>query len=196
MSIVEGHGEVEALPVLIRRILQEQDPPGFADILRPRRIAKGSLIRQGELERYVEAAASQIAEQGAILAVIDSDGELPCVIGPELLARAKQARPDKPIGIVLAHCEWENWYLAAAESLAGRRELRPDLTSPEHPESIRGAKEWLTRHMQAGRAYSPTADQAALAASLDLQAARRAPSFDKFYREVVRLLRDASALPG
>jgi len=86
-------------------------------------------------------------------------------------------------------------YLAAAESLAGRRELRTNLSSPEHPESIRGAKEWLTRHMQAGRPYSPIPDQAAFAANLDLQAARRAPSFDKFYREVVRLFRDASALP-
>jgi hypothetical protein len=63
-SIVEGHGEVEALPVLVRRILLAQEPPGSADILRPRRIAKGSLLRQGELERYVEIAASQIAEQG------------------------------------------------------------------------------------------------------------------------------------
>jgi len=71
----------------------------------------------------------------------------------------------------------------------------PDIASPEHPESIRGAKEWLSKRMQPGKAYSPTADQAALAASLDLQAARRAPSFDKFYREVVRLFRDASALP-
>jgi hypothetical protein len=61
-------------------------------------------------------------------------------------------------------------------------------------ESIRGAKQWLTRHVKAGRPYSPIPDQAAFAANLDLQAARRAPSFDKFYREVVRLFRDASAL--
>jgi hypothetical protein len=34
-----------------------------------------------------------------------------------------------------------------------------------------------------------------LAASLDLAAAKRAPSFDKLYREVLRLFRDASAFP-
>jgi hypothetical protein len=193
-SIVEGEGDEEALPVLVRRILFEQDAPGFADVRRPLRVAKGKLVLPSQLERYVEFAASQIAAQGAILVVIDSDGDLPCMIGPELLARAKLARSDAPIAIILAHCEWESWYLAAAESLAGRRGLRPDITSPEHPETIRGAKEWLTRHMQSGKAYSPIPDQAALAASLDLQAARRAPSFDKFYREVVRLFRDASAL--
>jgi hypothetical protein len=194
-SIVEGHGEVEALPVLVRRILLAQNPPCFADVPRPRRVPKGSLIKLGELERYVEVAANQIPAQGAILVVIDSDGELPCVIGPELLARAKAARADTPIGIVLPHYEWENWYLAAAESLAGCHGLLSDITSPEHAESIRGAKEWLTKRMQPGRAYSPTADQAALAASLDLEAAKRAPSFDKFYREVLRLFRDAAALP-
>jgi hypothetical protein len=85
--------------------------------------------------------------------------------------------------------------VAAAESFANRGELRPNTIRPEHPESIRGAKEWLTRHMQPGRAYSPTVDQAALAAKLDFQAAKRAPSFDKFYREVLRLFREASA-PG
>jgi len=111
-SIVEGEGDEEALPVLVRRILLVQDPPGFADVRRPLRVTKAKLVLPGQLERYVELAASQIAAQGAILVVIDSDGELPCVIGPELLARAKVARSDTPIGIVLAHCEWENWYLA------------------------------------------------------------------------------------
>jgi hypothetical protein len=167
-SIVEGHGEVEALPFLVRRILSEQNPPCFADVPRPRRVPKGSLIK-------LEVAGNQIQAQGAILVVIDSDGEPPCVIGPQLLARAKAARADTPIGIVLPHCEWENWYLAAAESLAGCRGLLPDIAAPEHPESIRGAKEWLTKRMHPGRAYSPTADQAALAASLDLASAKRAP---------------------
>jgi hypothetical protein len=49
--------------------------------------------------------------------------------------------------------------------------------------------------MQPGRAYSPTADQAVLAAKFDLEAAKRDPSFDKFYREDLRLFQDASALP-
>jgi hypothetical protein len=47
--------------------------------------------------------------------------------------------------------------------------------------------------MQTGRVYSPIPDQAALADRLDLQAARRAPSFDKLYREVLRLFREASS---
>jgi hypothetical protein len=193
-SIVEGHGEIEALPVLVRRILEQQQSACFADVRRPRRIAKSLLLRPGEMERAIQSLAKEIDSKGAILVVIDSDGSAPCRRGPQLLVRARSARTDLPVAVVLAHHEWESWYLSAAKSLSACRGLHDGLTSPHDPESIQGAKEWLTRHMQPGRAYSPTADQAALASSLDLQAARRAPSFDKFYREVVRLFRDASAL--
>jgi hypothetical protein len=82
------------------------------------------------LDRYVEAAAIRIGARVAILVVIDSDGEPPCVMGP-----------DTPVGIALAQCEWENWHLAAADSLAGCSVLLQDIASPEHPESIQGAKE-------------------------------------------------------
>ena len=70
-----------------------------------------------------------------------------------------------------------------------------DLSSPENPEQIRGAKEWLDRRMTPGRKYSPTVDQAALVASLDLHAARACRSFDRLCREVGRLIgRETSAL--
>ena len=60
---------------------------------------------------------------------------------------------------------------ASAESIAGSRTLARDLVAPPDPESIRGAKEWLGRHMQAS--YRPTADQAAFSARLDMRLARR-----------------------
>jgi hypothetical protein len=39
--------------------------------------------------------------------------------------------------------------------------------------------------MTSDRSYTETLDQAALTASLDLQQARTAPSFDKFFRDIV-----------
>lgn len=43
--------------------------------------------------------------------------------------------------------------------------------------------------MEPERDYRETVDQAAFASQMDLQLARRrSPSFDKFYREVTRLL--------
>jgi hypothetical protein len=40
--------------------------------------------------------------------------------------------------------------------------------------------------MVPGKAYSPTVDQPSLASKFDLNAARRAPSFDKMCREIER----------
>jgi hypothetical protein len=50
--------------------------------------------------------------------------------------RAKQARPDLYISFIPPHREYESWFLAAAESLAGKRRLAADLVAPEIPESI------------------------------------------------------------
>lgn len=55
-------------------------------------------------------------------------------------------------------------------------------------EAVRGAKEWLSQRMESGRTYSETLDQPALAACFDFDMARRADSFDKCYRDIVRLL--------
>ena len=92
------------------------------------------------------------------------------------------------ISVVLAKQEYEAWFIAAAESLRGQCGLPQDLVGDSDPESIRGAKEWLSRHMPRNRRYGETTDQATLTSVFDMQAARRADSFDKCYREIVRLL--------
>jgi len=93
------------------------------------------------------------------------------------------------ISVVLARKEYEAWFIAAAESLRGRCGLPSDLVSDPNPENIRGAKEWLSRHMPRNRRYAETTDQAALTSVFDMAAARQsADSFDKCYREIERLL--------
>ncbi len=90
-----------------------------------------------------------------------------------------------------------NGYLAAAESLRGLRGLPADLAAPEQPESIRGAKEWLTDRMPPQDSYSETRDQAALTAKFDMETARRrSDSLDKCYREVRSLLERVRAQTG
>jgi hypothetical protein len=93
-----------------------------------------------------------------------------------------------PIAVVLAKREYEAWFLAAAESLRGKRGLPDDLQPPDDPEAIQGAKEWLRARMPTDRKYGAVLDQPALTALFDMDAARRLGSFDKCYREIVRLL--------
>lgn len=186
--IVEGHGEVEAVPILIRRLASRNDPSISVRVVSLIRKSRNKLVRPGELERAVELVARRIAPLGAILVLLDSDDDCPALLGPTLLARARQARDDLPVAVVLAKREYEAWFLAAASSLQGTRGLQYDLTSPDDPESIRGAKEWLSARMSGNQHYVETLDQPALTALFNLDQARQSDSFDKCWREIDRLL--------
>jgi hypothetical protein len=188
-SIVEGDGECSAVPVLVRRIARTLDPGLVPDVGPVLRVPCSRLVKEGELERTVELAARKLGGQGGILIVLDCDDGCPATEGPALLKRAQAARSDMTISVVLAKREYEAWFLAAAESLRGRRGLPTDLLPPADPEAIRGAKEWLAERMPRNCGYAETTDQPALTALFDMDTARRAAdSFDKCYREIVRLL--------
>lgn len=187
--IVEGVGEVQAAPILVRRLVQALAPGTEILIPHPIRIPKTRLLRPGELERAVELAARTLGGGGGVCVLLDADDDCPATLGPELLERARSSRADLEIIVVVAKLEFESWFLAAARSLRGVRDLPTDLDPPADPEGIRGAKEWLSRQMTGRRNYHPSRDQAALAARINLSEAERAPSFAKLRREIARLVR-------
>ena len=188
-AIVEGDGEVEAVPVLIRRIGLEVSPLSPPNVPRPIRVCRQRILKEGELERYVRLAAVRAGDGGCILILLDANGDCPAEIGPFVQRRARTAGPGCRIEAVLAKCEYETWLIAAAESVADARGILPDTSAPEDPESIRGAKEWLRDRMRGPYRYRPTADQAALTARFDMALARRrSPSFDKMWRATAALL--------
>ncbi|HUG80268.1 MAG TPA: DUF4276 family protein [Bryobacterales bacterium] len=127
--------------------------------------------------------------RGAIIILLDSDEDCPAELGPGLLARATTTRSDIVISVTVAKHEYGSWFLAAAESF-DESALSSDYAVAEDPEAISGAKERL-RDPATGRRYSPTIDQPAFTRIMSLASARRARSFDRFYREVERLLRQA-----
>lgn len=186
--VVEGEGERVALPKVLFRIAHESAVWGL-HVPPPKRVPRSRLLSPGGIEGEVGEAAYRVTSAGGVLVVIDADDDRPGCRGPELLARAQSARSGMLVSVVLANKEFEAWFVAAASSLAGRFGFPDDLTAPANPESIRGAKEWLTRQRTPGHPYKPTVDQAPLASAFDLKQAREgAPSFDKFCREVERLL--------
>jgi hypothetical protein len=184
--IVEGHGEREAVPLLLRRIAAWIDPALTLNVVQPLRIAKGQIVKESELRRAVELVARKAGPGGAILVLLDADDDAACVLGPRLRAWAEAARPDREIGVVVAVREYEAWFLAAARSLAGQRGLPSDLEPPDTPERRANAKRWLDERTPDG--YSETLDQPALTAVMALDEARQTDSFDKLVRDVARLI--------
>jgi hypothetical protein len=185
--IVEGHGEVPAVPILIRRLVELVNPAMYANVQRPIRQPRGTLLREGGIEGAVDLAVRGLPESGFVLIIIDSDDSCPKDLAPKMLARALQtAARRRPVGVVLAKREFESWFIAAAESIAGHAGLSSGLCAPSDQESIRDAKGWLQKAMPPRTKYSETVDQPSLASKFDLTAARRAPSFDKMYREIER----------
>ena len=179
--IVEGHGEEEAAPLLIHRIVTEILQRNIWTFPKALRLPKGTIqYRPEELARHLNIAALEAGEGGALLILLDADDDCPAELGPKLLETAKSLRSDRPVAVVLANREYEGWFLSAAESL--------ELPPCENPEGVRDAKGWIRK---AQGSYSPTVDQAGMTARFDLGVAReRADSFDKLCRELERLLPD------
>ena len=177
-----------AVPILLRRIAAQVSPNSAVNALRPIRVQRTRILTDDQLERTVELAARKSGEQGRILILLDADDDCPKELAAEMLARAEATRQDRIISVVLAKREYEAWFLAAVHSISGRLGIDETIAPPRQPESISGAKEWLSRRMPKGRAYSPTSDQPALTAVFDMDAARSASSFDKLWRDAMALL--------
>lgn len=193
VPIVEGDGEVQAFPTLLRRLAPAIAPERAVEVAKPIRVNRSKVVKEGELERYVELATRQHGGEGAVIVLLDADDDCPAEIGPALLARAEAVRPGSPITVVIVVKEYEAWFLAAAVSLRSQRGLPDDLDPPLEPEEVRDAKGWIQSRRTDGLAYSPTIDQPALSAVVDLDAARDgSPSFDKLCRELEKLLMPAS----
>jgi hypothetical protein len=91
VCIVEGHGEVSAVPVLVRRIAERVAPDVVPDVPRPIRVARHKLLRERELERTIELAARQCGPDDTILVLFDADDDCPRELAPRVLARAARS---------------------------------------------------------------------------------------------------------
>lgn len=195
VGIVEGHGERQAVPILLRRLAQirgEYDLRVLAPIRCPRSkmLPENDQVNEGELSRAIDLAVRKLhgVDRGAVLVLLDADDACPARIGPKIRVMADRLRSDVCVGVVLAKREYEAWFLAAMQSLRGQRGIGPHAQTPPSPESVSDAKGYLQRQMIAGRKYSEPLDQPALTAVFDFGQARACRSFRKMQAEVNRIL--------
>ncbi|MDP2783496.1 MAG: DUF4276 family protein [Sulfurimicrobium sp.] len=170
-SIVEGDGEVAALPILLRRVGAWQSPERNFNVLPPIRVRRDRFLnREEEFRRMLLLAAAKCGESGWILVLLDADDDCPAELGAQVLERARGIVPHRRVSVVLANREYEAWFLASAESLHGQRGFTFDSPQNFEAERPRDAKGWLGERMASGT-YRETTDQSAFSALMDLQQA-------------------------
>jgi len=188
--VVEGHGEVRALPVLLRR-LQEAAHAWQLEFGRPVRRKSSDLHSKDRFQQGLRIALSQ-PDCAAVLVLFDLDDDCPKEAFPRLATWASEEARHVPSEVVLAHPEYEVWFLASVESLRGKRGIRGDAISPTDPENRRNAKSALEERMVQGRSYLETSDQAALSSLFDMEAAyRKSRSFRRMVKAFGELSRRA-----
>lgn len=113
-SVVEGHGEVRAVPKLLHRIAADLG----VQLLTPKsplRIPRSKLVAPQGIEHAVNAKASEVAGAGGVLVLTDADDDCPAELGPQLLRRRRwlastgspirsRPRPTRRPGAVARNC--------------------------------------------------------------------------------------------
>jgi hypothetical protein len=188
--IVEGHGELSAVPILLRRLAAEL--LGLYDLhcLAPFRLSRGKLIKENELRRAIAFGHLKMRDLDAphlILVIMDADDDCPVGIVRALHAQHQALFAAARTAIVLAVKEYEAWFLAANMNETDHQNLRTITPNHPNPEEIANPKAVFERDfLKPGFAYSETIDQPRFTACMDIQTALRAASFDKLVREVRR----------
>jgi hypothetical protein len=178
--VVEGHGDGRAALNLVVRLWTDLGLAAlhWADPIRGKNLHQERGVQKaGELVRVKRDAS-------ALLMLRDEDDGCPRDLAPSAAAWLWRMRLPFPAAVVLAHREFEAFFLPCIGLMAGRKlvgpegvereGLLPDTAFNGDPEAIRGVKEWLSKHMPPTRAYKPTVDQLPMTRLVDFGRLRTA----------------------
>jgi len=187
VPIVEGDGELEAVPILLRRILFEHIQNFDWQVSRPKKAHSLPVLRK-KLAEYIRYAQIE-PECAGILILLDLDDGCPEEEACNLAIEIRNLSPSYPVAVVMAHREYEAWFLASLETLAGEYDLPAGLTYEGNVEDLRGVKEWISRHMPAGKIYKETIHQPSMSRQIDLHnSSGRSRSFNRLLSAVEQIL--------
>ena len=184
--MVEGQGEVQAAPLLLRRIFQEVYESFAVSIEKPFRVPGSKICnRSNDFRRAMQFLGMKNPD--AIFIIFDSDDDCPVSIAQDVRAAAQAEVVDTPIFVVAAQREYEAWLLAGSAELEIVDKVAYEKL-PSSLESVRNPKLLLKKVLASGT-YSETVDQSRLTGRFDLELARSlSTSFDKLVRDLGKIL--------
>lgn len=189
--IVEGHGELTAVPALIRRILFEKLQVFDFNVLPPYRVPRSKIGKfDRDLENAIRIGMLKVGKNsGGVIIIADSDDDCPLELNQQFCDFCVNKSIDFPVSFVLAHREYEAWFISCGEEMRGHAAIKLDAPSHDYPETIRGAKGFFNREILIdGYVYSETVDQAKFTNSIDLEVASlKCRSFRKLIKEIENL---------
>ncbi len=193
--IVEGHGEVQAVPKLLKRLAADATPDAQLRLNPALRVKAGSFINDDDyFKKYLELAARKAKPwpNSCVMILLDCEDACPGELGPKLLEKAKACRSDVRIIVILACREYETWFLAAARSLQGVCGLPADIEPPDNSETIRNAKGWLSTKMSLP--YNEANHQPKLTDVFAFQEAMAVASFARVVRKFHQFYKPEAAI--
>lgn len=190
LPLVEGHGEVKAVPTLLKLLLTEQgNHTWYVDHRRLKRVRGLSYLRKS-LTNFL--GYLRIDDPDAVLILLDLDDGCPVEEARSLSAEIVKAQLPFPVAVVFALREYEAWFLSSLPTVAGSTQLLPtDLEYDGDPEARRGCKGWLSRQMPSGMIYKETQHQEEFTRFIDPECARaNSRSFRRLCSAVEQLVQN------
>lgn len=189
-AVVEDHGEVRALPILIRRICEAHEVFDL-HVEHPYRLPRTQMLN-GRLVGAVRMQRIRVGDNGVVLVLLDADDDDPGKMQAQITSILGRGAGGTTV-IAVAVREYEAWFLAAIESLRGHGGVSGDAVFDGEPERPRDAKGVLATRMT--ESYRETLHQARFSAVMDLAQARgRSPSFAAFEADLLAALARAGAI--
>jgi hypothetical protein len=174
----EGDGDVQALPVLTKRLISEMHGWDVIHLDRNRPFEIGDIygLAKDGYSKWIRLLSAALTTRPGIKMVLTVlDGDAPCfpagskeqfcasTVAKDMVANAisKLGAGNRfSLAVVFACQEYESWLIAGIDSLPGDLELAP-----------RDAKKWLVAQMETG--YRASRDQVALTEAVELNAVRK-----------------------
>ena len=192
---VEGEGEADAAPLLVKKIINEIPTAWQSVSLDPDPFRVGEvnrLMKNGNWQNKLKAALLR-KNVGAVVVLLDGDvkvaGKPLCAaqLGMEMAKLASEAGAGSTfsVAVVFALQEFESWLIASYESIGGNelsdgRIIPQNMELPDDTEvAPRDAKKWWKNCLGS---YKPTIDQVELTKWLEPKCVR-----DKNLRSFTRM---------